>query len=172
MTGLRDQDDLGKFDQWWDEFYTKHLDSIKKEYESGDGYALFRAIAFCGNEKIIMPEWVVQSLYDGMREFAHYKVKTFDDAFGSTWPHNHVHLKTLEKQKRWSLRILIRVSEYSFMGWPIDIGNFEMVAEELGLKPSEVREIYYSHSEEVRNRFLEDVSFNGCKPTPAPIPRF
>jgi hypothetical protein len=46
-----------------------------------------------------------------------------------------------------------------------------MVAEELGLKMSEVREIYYWHSEETRKKVLEGLPLNGCKPTPAPIPR-
>ena len=171
MTGLRDLYNSDKSDQWWEEFYTKHLDSIKQEYESGDGYALFRAIAFCGNEKIVIPEWAVQALYDGMRKFAHYKVKTLDEAFGITWPHKHISRKTLEEKRRFSLIILTRVSEYSFTGWPIDEGTFAMVGKELGLKLSKVRDIYYSHSKEVREKFLEETPFNGCKPTPSPVPR-
>jgi hypothetical protein len=169
--GLREFDDAGMPDEWWDDFYSKHLDSMKQEYESGDGYALFRAIAFCGNEKIIMPEWVVQSLYDGMREFAHYRVKTLDEAFGITWPHKGVHLKTLEKLDRWSFRILDRVTAYSFRGWKIDVGTFEMVAEELGLKVSEVREIYYWHSEETRKKLLEANPRRIDESIPTPIPR-
>ena len=171
MARLRDTIKSDKTDAEWDDFYNRHLDSIKQEFESGDGYALFRAIAFCGNEKIIMPEWVVQALYDGMRKFAHYKVKTLDAAFGITWPHKNISLKTLEERRRWSLQILTRVSEYSVVGWPIDIGTFEMVAKEFGLKPSKIRDIYYAQSTEVRKKVLDETPRNPRRSTPTPVPK-
>lgn len=163
--------DSHKSDEEWQRLHDIHLDECKEKFETGDSYALFLAIAYCGNEQIIIPEWAVQALYDGMRKFAHYKVKTLDDAFGITWPHKGTHLKTLEEERRWGLQILNRVSEYSIVGWPIDEGNFEKVGEELGLTTSKVRDIYYKYPSDVRQQVLDGTPRHPRKPTPTPIPR-
>jgi hypothetical protein len=129
MGGLREISDSTKSDDWWDDFYQKHLDSIREEFEAGEVYAIFRAIAFCGNEKIIIPEWAVQALYDGMRKYAKYEVATFDEAFGFP-PLKGKHLDRMREKRRYQLAVYQRVNEYLGADWKIGNLLFETVADE------------------------------------------
>jgi len=129
MAGLQEFSDLNKSDDWWDDFYQKHLDSIRKEFELGDVYALFRAIAFCGNEKTAMPEWAVQALHDGMKKYAKYEVAKFDEAFG--FPSlKGKHLDRKREKKRYQFAVYQRVNEYLGAGWKIGNLLFDTVADE------------------------------------------
>jgi hypothetical protein len=151
MPRLRDSYEGTKTDEEWQKINDSMLEYRHTEFKGGNHWALLSAIRYCGNEQIVMPEWVVQAFFEATNKLYLLEVKTLDEAFGIEWPYKGKNIDKLRENRRLAATILYRVGEYAGAGWAIDEGTFEMVAGELDCKKTKVGELYYRYDKETRN---------------------
>jgi len=120
-----------------------HLKELRLGYENGDNAKLFSAIGYCGRNKIIMPEWLVQSFHDSWYEWIGYKVKTLDEAFGLEWP-KRKSLAAARKKRNKRFEVYNRIKAFHEEGETIDGELFEKVGHDLCLGKTLAAEYYYS----------------------------
>ena len=120
-----------------------HLDELEANFLSGDNNALIKAIRHCGNEKLVMPEWVVDGFFKATNDIYGLKVKSLDEAFGMSWPKGK-QFPAAKKAHEIGVSVYSRVRELS-QSMPIDEFLFEMVGEEFNIGKTKVSEYYYSN---------------------------
>ncbi|MDV6347299.1 hypothetical protein R2083_07185 [Nitrosomonas sp. Is35] len=125
-----------------DELMKLYLDELEKEFLAGNKAIIFHAIGFCGNEQIIMPEWVVSAFHSATNDWYSLKAKTLDEAFNCSWPKGK-HINAARKKRKNSPIVYSEVMAAKEKGIPIDIHLFEGIALELNINKTDAI-IYYS----------------------------
>ena len=59
---------------------------MNARFRAGDVNALLRAIGFCSNQQVAMPERVVAAYFAAMNRWWRFDCPTLDAAFGVVWP--------------------------------------------------------------------------------------
>jgi hypothetical protein len=119
-----------------------HLNELEANFLDGDNNALILAIRHCGNEKLVMPEWVVDGFFKATNDFYKLKVKSLGEAFGMYWPKGK-QFPAARKAREIGFSVYSRVRELS-QSMPIDEGLFEVVGEEFNIGKTKASEYYYS----------------------------
>jgi hypothetical protein len=57
------------------------LDEFRQRFEQGESAALFAALRFCGNQELVMPEWLVTAFFKATNRWYSLECKTLDEAF-------------------------------------------------------------------------------------------
>lgn len=118
------------------------LEEFRGRYESGDRKALFSAIAFCGQTKTIMPDWVASAFVTGYYRWCGALEKSLDDAFLLTRPKNWG-IDAQRKKIRLTPKVLARIAEAQEKGEATDQVLFDVIGEELNISGSAVRDYKY-----------------------------
>jgi len=125
-----------------EEILHETLEQMREAYENGDNNQLIKAIRWCGNNKLIMPEWVTQAFFNATNEWYSMKVKTLDEAFGLTWPKGKS-FNSVKRQRDLKFEVFNRVNSLHLAGEPIDQALFDKVAEDMPISGSLVSKYYY-----------------------------
>ncbi len=118
------------------------LEDYRRRFEAGNGAALLSAIAFCGQQHIPMPRWLVETFYSRWSSWNRFQSRTLDEAFGVESPkgwrfgaqrrYSHlepfVHCYILEEKKK---------------GRAVDESLFEDVGQRFNIAKTLVSEYYY-----------------------------
>ena len=134
-----------------DEIVQGQLDEHKKLYEAGDKSQLIAAIRFCGEQKTVMPEWVVHEFQQATNNWYNLEVKELGAAFGLQWPKG-AHMKAMKNRGSLVFDVLNRVEKAKNKGVPVDENLFSKIGKEIGLGKTLVSEYYYYG----RKRYLID----------------
>ena len=118
------------------------LEELRQRYQAGDKSKLVAAIRFCGNHKLIMPEWVVDAFFKATNSWYNYEVKELGEALDLAWPKG-AHINALKKKRKNKYAVYNRVSEAHEHGETIDINLFEQIGRELGIGRTLASEYYY-----------------------------
>lgn len=138
-SGGNDNDPAGPFAQW---AALKQIANLKEAYDAGDGFAVLDAVAQCALRELVMPEWVLHAYLGRYRMVTHYKVKTFDEAFGSCLPKG-AKLWAHRQRREKGILAYQAVKRLHEQGEPIDESLFKKAGKKLGLGGSKVRDYYY-----------------------------
>ena len=87
-----------------------HLAEMNARFRAGNANALLRAVGFCGNQQIAMPEWVVAAYFAAMNRWWRFDCATLDAAFGIVWPKGK-HLAAAKKRQKLEFAILKDVKD-------------------------------------------------------------
>ena len=139
-----------------DELMKLYLDELEKEFFAGNKAIIFRAIRFCGNEQIIMPEWVVSAFHSATNDWYSLKAKTLDEAFNCSWPKGK-HINAARKKRKNSPAVYLYVMDAKNKGIPIDIHLFEEIALKLKINKTDAIIYYSEFKRKAENRGAERV---------------
>ena len=99
----------------------EYLAELARKYSTSDGNgrvgALFRAIRFCGNQQIPMPDWVVQAIFAATNKWYSGPVNSLDDAFGAVTTTTKRRAQ-VRRKKIQHLRVFNAMSEWERRGKP------------------------------------------------------
>jgi hypothetical protein len=118
-----------------------YLKQLKVEFSKGQVDKLFAAIRFCGNEGVLMPEWVVDAFYKATNAWYSMRARTLDDAFGIT-PPTVKRLRAKQSRREKGLGIYLRVQEMHSDVVPINKTLFALVGKEFGIGSTVASECY------------------------------
>ena len=123
---------------------------LEKEFVAGSGFALMQAIRLCANHDLILPPWVADGFIRGFDKALNYRVRTWDEAFGSPHPKG-TNLFSARQRKAKRGRVFSRVTEILAADpkRAVDDGLFAEVGAQpdIALSKTVCNELYY----EVRN---------------------
>ena len=123
-----------------------HLAELHARFRSRDANALFKAIGFCGNQQIAMPEWVVAAYFAAMNRWWSYECATLDAAFGIQWPKGK-HLAAARKRRKLEFAVLQGVKDRIREGASITPALFAAVGKTHGIGIGKtLAEKYYRHA--------------------------
>ncbi len=142
MTRAKDVLNSTMSDSEWNKLHKIVLDAYQVDFENGNSYTILKAIKYCGNEQIIMPEWLVDAFYKITNKFNNFEVKTLDEAFGFEWPKG-MHLNKMKKKRNQQFKVYFKVCDYIKSGNPIDDNLFDKVGDEFHIGKSLVKDYYY-----------------------------
>jgi hypothetical protein len=122
----------------------RDLDTLKAQFEAGDGFALLQAIRKCANHNLVMPDWVTQNYIDRFDRVLNCKLASWDEAFGKPYPKGK-HISNLRDRRSLRLQVYIRVREIlaADKSIPIDNELFSSVGAKLGIRKTLCNELYY-----------------------------
>jgi hypothetical protein len=120
-----------------------HLAELNARSSAGDANALFRAIAFCGNQQIAMPEWVVAGFFAAMNRWWSLHCKTLDEAFGVRWPKG-ARLGAARKKRALEFAVWNDVTNQHDQGRPINRDLFVEIGKAHGIGKTLAQEYYRS----------------------------
>lgn len=127
-----------------------YLEALRIEFTAGKKDSLLEAIRFCGNEQVIMPEWVVGAFFAATNDWYALKVKTLDDAFGCPWPKGK-HLNAAKKRRDKAPAVYLMVKKAKDSGIPVDSSLFEGIASELGINKTDAISYYSGFKKKLEN---------------------
>ena len=127
-----------------------YLEALRIEFTAGKKDSLFEAIRFCGNEQVIMPEWVVDAFFAATNDWYRLDAKTLDDAFGCPWPKGK-HINAAKKRRDKAPLVYCMVKEAKDNGIPVDISLFEEIAAELGINKTDAIDYYTGYKKKIEN---------------------
>jgi hypothetical protein len=122
------------------------LRELRIAFEAGDRTALLKAIAHCGRQARVMPEWVVAGYCSAMNQWWSYRVATLDEAFGVSLPKGK-HIAALRKRRRLEWRVYSRVMQLQAGGRSLNKALFAEVGAEYAIGKT-LAEEYYAHAKE------------------------
>ena len=126
----------------WDALH--RLDALEDDYQAGDGAALMEAIFLCADKELVMPPWVQAAYMNSYREVIHFKVGSWDDAFGR--PHRKgLRLVDARRRRRLRPRVYRLVRKYLRLRphKTIDIQLFEDIGKKLHIGATLAEQLYY-----------------------------
>lgn len=117
------------------------LEGLYRRHAAGDRTAVLRAIAFCGNQAIPMPEWVVAGYFKAMNQWWSYRVKSLDEAFDLRVAKG-THFDRLRELRQCSGAIYLEVKSLHLRGHPINSELFSQVGKKYGFGKTKTEEFY------------------------------
>ncbi len=117
------------------------LEAKRVKFEGGNQAILLSAIRFCGDQKIVMPEWLVDAFAKVTNRWYSYKCKTLDEAFGIAWPKGK-QFAAAQKKARYALAIFLDVEQQRSMRRPVNAELFREVGKRHGLSKTVAEEYY------------------------------
>jgi hypothetical protein len=143
----------------WGEDLPQLFERLWKQFQAGDNQALFDLVIWClVRAKLPPPDIVTKAVTEFIARYDRWRlgnVRSLDAAFQlQRRKGKHVALRVKRRQdghvgkrpgrEQYRRHIVVRVYELHLdEGMPIDPALFEKVAEELGLGPGTVEEIFY-----------------------------
>lgn len=124
-------------------FHEIQLERHKRRFNDGDKRALFRAIHYCGQQRLILPEWVHLAFTEAAERWFEFEVKTLDEAFGVTHPKG-MHFDERRRFQRIAPKIFQRIREEQHEGRPLDESLFEEVGNEFFVEKTTASKAYYA----------------------------
>ena len=152
MPRMRDILESTKTDEEWQRIHDLELEYRHTEFKNGNGQALLSAIRYCGNEQIIMPEWVVQAFFEATHKFNFLHVKTLDEAFGIKWPKGKK-LPAARKRMELSYPVYLACKKEIENGASIGKELFISVGKPFGISGGLAEKYYYSGKKEFEDQF-------------------
>jgi hypothetical protein len=114
-------------------------------YEGGEKEMLLHALRLsCELKQLAFPNFVAQRVRESLLDWSELEVRTLDEAFNVEKPKNF-HLKASRVKESLSPKIYMRVKELHKNGESIDVGMFERVGEEVGLRGTATNDYYYEY---------------------------
>ena len=127
------------------EFALYEIERCRLLFEAGDRGALLQALGECSLQDLPMPDWLARAYLRAYREGIHYKVRSWDDVFGSPSPKGkNLELARVRRTQIVEVYICVRGILDREPSPAIDQGLFERVGKELGISWSTVKNLYYA----------------------------
>jgi len=117
------------------------LDELKRLYDAGDKSRLLAAIRHCGENKLVMPDWVVDEFRDGTDKWFRHEVRELGEALGVQ--RKGVNLNAADKQRRLKYQVYNRIEDARRSGEKLDEYLFQKVGESLHIGKTLTSEYYY-----------------------------
>lgn len=121
------------------------LEELKRLYDAGDKSRLLAAIRYCGEHKLVMPDWVVDEFRTRTDAWFLYEFRELGDALGVS--RKGVHIEAAKKKKRLKHQIYNRIINRGDREPGIGEKLFDKIGKEFHISSSEVRDYFY----EVKN---------------------
>lgn len=118
------------------------LEPYRKRHDEGDALALFDAIKVCGENRIILPDWLVAQFGNAYGRVIRFEVDSLDKAFGRPIPKGK-HLNALRKKRKLAWRVFSAVERQHGEGAALDEGTFASVGASLSIGSTLAKEYYY-----------------------------
>lgn len=119
------------------------LDYMEMRYRESDASKLISAVIYCGEHKVIMPEWVVQELRAKTEPWFKHDVKDLGEALGVQLPKG-AHLNKLKQRARYQGVVYTRVVYAQRCGKALHNDLFDEIGSALGIGKTRAAEYYYS----------------------------
>ena len=127
------------------EFALYEIERCRLLFEAGDRGALLEALGQCAEQDLPMPDWLARAYLRAYREGIHYKVRSWDDVFGSPSPKGkNLELARVRRTQIFEVYTCVRGILDREPNTAIDQGLFERVGKELGISWSTVKNLYYA----------------------------
>ena len=108
-------------------------------YEKGIVQELFLAIMYCGEEKIPLPDWIVEAFSKSVRKYINWDVKTLDEAFGTKRP-KEMRFDKLQKRIKLMWPVCERLRELINEDYRKDDNTYSLFGDEFGIGKELVKE--------------------------------
>ena len=132
-------------DEIFDEFHRQEIEQCRIQFEGGESRALLSALYHCAMRDFPMPDWLSRAFLRAYREGIHYKVRSWDDVFGSPSPKGkNLELARVRRTQIFEVYLCVRGIIDREPNTAIDQGLFERVGKELGISWSTVKNLYYA----------------------------
>jgi len=128
----------------------ERLEEFAEAFRRNDKNALIRAIRCCGRERVVMPEWVVTAFAHATSEWYSMRYKELGEALGLQWPKGK-HIAAFRQRRELALTVFSRVQELHNSGSAIDVGLYERVGQEFGIKATLVGEYCRAAKMQIQN---------------------
>jgi len=119
------------------------MEELHLRFEAGNKNALIQAIRRCGQQQMVMPEWVVDAFFRATNKWYQMDIKSLDKAIGVAWPKGKS-IAAAKKRRRLQFAVLNAVSKAKSEGCAVDDQLFEQIGRRLGLGKTLVKEYYKS----------------------------
>jgi hypothetical protein len=124
-------------------WHEMRLEDNRRRFNDGDKRALFRAIHYCGQNRLILPEWVHLAFTEAAERWFEFEVKTLDEAFGVTYPKG-MHFDKKRRFQQIAPKIYQRIREEHTEGRSIDESLFEEIGHEFFVEKTTASKAYYA----------------------------
>lgn len=136
--------------------------------ETEDKRVLLQAISICALNDFAIPQWCASSYIKSFRDAWHYRVKSWDEAFGPLNP-PYTQVETRRKERKVPLEVYLRVTEIKNNDprIPLDGALFERVGKELGICETTANDYWRSVKKIMSNSAnspIEELSTNYWSP--------
>jgi len=150
------------------ELEAAYLEEMRAYFNGGDRHELFRAIRFCGEQGIPMPDWVVEAFAKAMNKWYSMRAKTLDEAFSVKFPKGK-HLAAAKKQRKLKFAVYHEVMKAKRQQRAVDEKLYEEIGKKLGLGKTRVGDYYRAaryvvERPTVMDKLLEDLVVPGFVP--------
>jgi hypothetical protein len=116
------------------------IEVCQHRFEGGDKTALLDAIDFCARSATVMPVWLAEAYCAAYTEWATYKVRSLDQAFGVERKGRRI--PDLQEREALKASVVIEVDKLRQEKVPTDEMLFDRV-EKLNIPAGQARDIYY-----------------------------
>lgn len=122
----------------------QQLKDLKTMFDAGDKVALLETISLCALRDLSIPKWCAIAYLKAYRKVIHYKVGSWDDAFGKPNPKG-THLGAKRQKREYMFAVYDRIKQIREIdpSVPIDGHLFETVGKEFGIGGKTLTEQYY-----------------------------
>lgn len=119
------------------------LQAYRQEYESGNSYALLRAVTTCARAGVAIPEWAAEAFLHATNRWFRMETRTLDEALGVEWPKGK-HFERARRNGNLAYAVSHRCKELINAGRAIDNSMFGEVGAEFGIGKTLAQRFYYS----------------------------
>jgi hypothetical protein len=117
------------------------LDAHRRRFEDGNAEALLDAIGFCGERRMVQPDWVVKAFQERWKKWRGFEVRTLDEAFRVSRPKGRK-LTWLRTVRRFAYEVLLDIADAKAHGRPVNVALYEEIGERYGLSGTTVDKLY------------------------------
>lgn len=130
------------------------LERLRVGFLEGSKAAMLEAVSLCAWHDLMMPDWLARGFLNAYRSVTlNYEAATWDAVFGA--PNVGVHLEDARRRRRLGPQVWLAVNKLRQEGRATDDLLFEDVGDQVGVKKSLAKQLYYAFQKKV-DRSLRD----------------